>query len=113
MTYIPIVLSAAFLLFCAVIAYCLKNYYPKEPNPWVGYRTRRSLKSNDSWTLANAYAGKLLFRYSIAEICLFPLVVVIAGPPAQFVFLITACLWTMALFTTIFQTERMLKKSGY
>ncbi|MDE0471780.1 MAG: SdpI family protein, partial [Ekhidna sp.] len=47
------------------IAFLFKKCYPKEINPMVGYRTRRSMKSQKAWTIANSYSSDLLFRHTL------------------------------------------------
>ena len=35
------------------------KHCPKEINNWIGYRTKRSMKSEEAWKFAHEYCGKL------------------------------------------------------
>jgi hypothetical protein len=116
MDYLPIIVSCVFLLFCVMISYVLKVSYPKEINSWIGYRTRRSIRSQESWVAANECAGKLLFRYALVAILVFPIVLatfIALDIPFLFLMPATAGLWAIALIATIIQTERRLIKLGH
>jgi uncharacterized membrane protein len=58
-------ISTALLL----IALCVPLILGKiGPNPWYGFRVRRTLENPTIWYKANAYAGKALIGPSIAMI---------------------------------------------
>jgi hypothetical protein len=108
MEHILIVFNILFLMSCVPISYLFKKNYPTDINSMIGYRTKRSMASKDSWVLANKYSSNLLFKYSlltaIIQIALFT---VFGGKVA---ILGAASLWLILLLTTLLQTEIKLKK---
>ena len=38
------------------------------PNPWYGFRVRKTLENRDVWYAANVYAGKRLFGSGLATV---------------------------------------------
>jgi uncharacterized membrane protein len=44
-----------------VLSFLLMKFPPKEINSLVGYRTQRSMKSQQAWEEANRYSTRLLF----------------------------------------------------
>jgi len=50
--------GAVFLL----LGWVLYKYPPKEINSRYGYRTSKSMKSQDAWDFAQAYSGKLMMK---------------------------------------------------
>lgn len=40
----------------------MRKHPPKQINWVMGYRSTRSMKSQESWDFANRYSGKLMFR---------------------------------------------------
>ena len=41
------------------------KYPPKKINPFIGYRTSKSMKNQKNWNFANNYAGKLCINIGI------------------------------------------------
>ena len=42
-----------------IAGWLMWKHCPKEINNWIGYRTRRSMKSEDAWKFAHEYCGRL------------------------------------------------------
>lgn len=40
-----------------------RNSVPKEINPILGYRTKSSMRNQDTWEFANLLSGKLAFKW--------------------------------------------------
>ena len=56
------------LLIPGIMIICGKYYTKKAPktiNHFVGYRTSRSMKSNETWKFAHNYMGKIWFRIGL------------------------------------------------
>jgi len=56
------------LLIPGLMIICGKYYIKKAPkniNHFVGYRTKRSMKNNETWNFAHNYMGKLWFKYGV------------------------------------------------
>ncbi len=99
-----------FLLLVSIvgISYAFKRNYPKEINDVVGYRTKRSMKSQANWLEANKYSSSLIFKISwIAAGCQLVLYISFGGQVSLFV---TVGLWILLLLWVIFKTERRLKR---
>lgn len=50
---------------------------PKEINHIVGYRTKLSMKNQDTWRFAHQYCGKLWFILGLILLILTPLIIVL------------------------------------
>ena len=48
-----------------VIGYLMNQYPPKKPNWFVGYRTRKSMKNDDVWKVANKYCGEIWIKMGL------------------------------------------------
>ena len=88
---------------------------PKKINSVYGYRTRRSVRSQETWDFAHYYFGKLWLvcglvsiPISLVSICL------VLGKSEQVISvagLIVLGIQTLLLLVTILLTERALKKN--
>jgi len=59
--------SVFFLLpvIVTVIGYIMNQYPPKKINWFIGYRTRKSMKDEAVWKIANQYCGKLWIKIGL------------------------------------------------
>ncbi|ODS81953.1 MAG: hypothetical protein ABS46_10070 [Cytophagaceae bacterium SCN 52-12] len=99
-----ILLSASLVL----MAFIFKKYVPKKRNFIYGYRTRRSMKSEDAWLLANRYSSDLMFKQSIG-IGVIHLAVLLLWNGVYALWVLSG-LWVVMPFVLLFRTERLLKK---
>ncbi len=88
---------------------------PKKINSVYGYRTRRSVRSQDTWDFAHYYFGKLWLVCGLGSIpiSLIPICLVL-GKSEQVISvagLIVLGIQTLLLLVTILLTERALKKN--
>ena len=88
---------------------------PKKKNSYYGYRTRRSVRSQDTWDFAHYYFGKLWLVCGLVSIpiSLVPICLVL-GKSEQVISvagLIVLGIQTLLLLVTILLTERALKKN--
>ena len=88
---------------------------PKKINSYYGYRTRRSVRSQDTWDFAHYYFGKLWLVCGLVSIpiSLVPICLVL-GKSEQVISvagLIVLGFQTLLLLVTILLTERALKKN--
>ena len=56
------------LIIIAITGYYFKNNPPKKINKMVGYRTKRSMASQEAWDFAQVYSSGLMFTWSLAGI---------------------------------------------
>ena len=88
---------------------------PKKINSVYGYRTRRSVRSQETWDFAHYYFGKLWLVCGLVSIpiSLGPICLVL-GKSEQVISvagLIVLGIQTLLLLVTILLTERALKKN--
>lgn len=88
---------------------------PKRINSYYGYRTRRSVRSQETWDFAHYYFGKLWLVCGLVSlpISLVPLCLVL-GKSEQVISvagLIVLGIQTLLLLVTILLTERALMKN--
>lgn len=53
------------MILCGYLMY---RHAPKEINSLCGYRTKRSMKNQDTWVFANQYCGRLWIRLGLLMI---------------------------------------------
>ncbi len=91
-----------------------RTHPPKTVNMAYGYRTSRSMKSQESWDFANRYWGNLVFRAGLVTegATLAVLSVGSLAAPDQMgnLSLVMVSLQMVLLFVSIPLTERQLKK---
>lgn len=94
-----------------VIGYLFMRFPPKKINSFYGYRTPRSMRSQEAWDFANKYSSALMFYFFLSM----PLVQLIGwftvGPkPAA---LVSAVYLTVGLIALMIHTEIKLKQKGF
>jgi uncharacterized membrane protein len=94
-----------------VLALVFKRLPPRKINRWYGYRTPRSMRSQEAWNRANAYSANALL-ITAGLLCFFQLIfyTLIGGKESIFW---SAGALVMGVLATIPLTEMHLKKSGY
>ena len=104
-------LPVTMLLFGAALRKCP----PKEINPVLGYRTRRSMASEDAWRFANTYAGKYWFICGLINLplAIAACLVSLNQDFYETVLLIFTGVQLVVLLSVIPATERALKKNGF
>src|SRR5690606_34150611 len=104
----PILLSI--FLACIILSLPILGIYrhPKNINAFYGYRTKRSMSSNELWQYANSFWPKLVLKLSfltlffqIALFVFFGFIVSILG---------AGIIWVLFLFLSIYITEKKLKE---
>ena len=85
------------------------KYPPRNINSIYGYRTKRSMASQEAWDFAQPYSGKLMIRYMI----IYTLTASLAVPMKDLNMIVGVFLsiFTMVLFMAIpiIKTEKELK----
>ena len=86
---------------------------PKSINSLYGYRTKRSMRSQDAWNFAHRYFGKLWLVCGLVSIPLSLLPILFVVGKSELVInkagLIVIGLQVLLLLATIISTERALK----
>ena len=59
--------SVIFILpvIITLIGYIMNKYPPKKVNWFIGYRTRKSMRDETVWKIANQYCGKLWMKIGL------------------------------------------------
>ena len=93
---------------------CKKNP-PKNINSWYGYRTSRSMASQEAWDFAHQVCGRIWRRWGIAMLPVSVLLLLPVFGRTVAVVGIWACILVTAqcvvLIATIFPVERALKEN--
>lgn len=89
------------------ISAMFEKFYPKQINDFVGYRTARSMRSQEAWDFANRYSSGLMFRCAVFVFLFQFLLYVVVEPEAALLSFVA--LWIGCLMFTIVRTERRLK----
>ena len=108
-TILSILLHLLLIILIIGIPLLYRNNLPTERNRVVGYRTKRSMRSEKSWVEANQYFASLWLRMSLG--------VATVGVALFFLLntedsLVSLCaLWVLSLFLQIGFTELHLKRT--
>jgi uncharacterized membrane protein len=83
---------------------------PKKINALYGYRSKRSMKNNENWNIAQSFSAKQLLRIGLVQILLSPVGYLIGIQEDQqvWMYMVTMILGFIIL---IIRTERLLKKN--
>ena len=87
-----------------------KAAQPKEINYLFGYRTKRSMKNEQTWKVANLYWVNIML-FGSAMVIAFQLVLTILKKPVPTIISSTCIAWVVTLIAGIFLTESFLKKT--
>ena len=91
-----------------VIFLIFKRYPPKKINHTYGYRTKRSMKNQDTWDVANKYSLDWMIKMSalltISQIVFYFLL------PEDYAILLSVGLLLLALVASFWATENHLKE---
>jgi uncharacterized membrane protein len=94
-----------YCLFMLLLIRLLSRNTPKQINTFYGYRTPRSMRTPKTWEAANAYANKLMWRFSLYSLAL-PLIGWFLWKDHNF--LVTVIGHTLLVISVIYFTERYL-----
>ncbi|MTI19596.1 SdpI family protein [Fulvivirga sp. RKSG066] len=90
-----------------ILAIIFKAFPPKKINGIYGYRTKRSMRNQKTWDVANSYANNLMFwlflGLSVVELPLFFLI------KPEYAALVSCGLLTVGIIILITATEQHLK----
>ena len=96
-------------LICIGTGYYMLKKPPKSINHFYGYRTNRSMKSEETWRFSQKFAAKSMIKWGFYYLLTTPLAFIIEP---SLVWEISIALGLMLLFVImpIFETERALKQ---
>ncbi|MEO9870789.1 SdpI family protein [Ekhidna sp.] len=92
-----------------VFALIFKMYPPKKINHIYGYRTKRSMKSQEAWDASNKYGNDLMLWTAIITVVSQIILYLVFDPTTA---LLTACvIMCILLVVMVFVVENYLKKN--
>jgi len=101
-----LMIGLGYCIFMLIISFIYFKYPPKKNNYLYGYRTKRSMQNNETWTFANKCAAKLLINFSIYSLFI-PLFLYFLYPENYFI--ITIIIHTTLILSVLYFTELQLK----
>jgi len=97
-----------------VIGAIFKKYPPKKINSFAGYRTVRSMKSQEAWDFANRYSARLMLSCGIILLAVSAAIMLLvrdASEDVQAMVMVILCtVQTGTIVLTIIPVERALKE---
>lgn len=89
----------------------LRFYPPKTRNRWTGYRTKRSLKSQEAWDFAQRYCGKIWLMAGLIMLVVSALAAIFIKSPKEDnnVSVCGSILQTIVLCLSCLPVEKALK----
>lgn len=92
-----------------VLGAVMKKHYPKEPNTLVGFRTTRSMRSQEAWEYANSRAGQLMLPGGLAAAGVCVLLNLLLPLKTDILLLIDLIPGFFFLFLPVVKVEKELK----
>jgi len=94
-----------------VIAWLTKIFPPKNINAFYGYRTSRSMRSEEAWKEANKYSTEVMIRLALSTILVQVITYLLIED--ELAVLLPAGFLVLGLIVLVFLTERHLKMNGF
>ena len=91
-----------------LIGWLFYKFTPKKINDFMGYRTYRSMKSQEAWDYANKTSAKGLIYVGVATTIVQIIAIILM--PEPFPILCATSFMVSALFIVIVRVEKQLKK---
>jgi uncharacterized membrane protein len=101
-----LMIALGYCVFMLIIFIIYFLYPPKKINYLYGYRTKQSMRNNETWSFANKYAAKLLINFSIYSLFI-PPILYFLYPENNFI--ITIIIHTALILSVLYFTELQLK----
>ena len=101
-----LMIGLGYCIFMLIISFIYFKYPPKKNNYLYGYRTKRSMQNNETWTFANKCAAKLLINFSIYSLFIPPFLYFLY-PENNFI--ITIIIHATLILSVLYFTELQLK----
>lgn len=106
--------ALGYCAFILILFLIFRRFPPGKVNHFYGYRTRKSMRNQDTWEEAQKYSFAILFRLSLYCFA-FPPVLYFIYPEENF--LITVIANTLLIIASLWFTEkhldRVFDKSGH
>ena len=92
----------------SIAAFITMKFPPKKINGIYGYRTSRSMKSQENWDIAQRYSSRLMLKQGLSMLAIGGLLIVLAIPD-ELSAVISIALLIVSVIVLFVQTEKKLK----
>lgn len=93
--------------FTLLISYIITKHPPKKINHLYGYRTKRSMRNQETWVFANRHSNQLLSKAALLTCTVQVISILITNEETAL--LIGAIVLVTTLIYSVFLTEKTLK----
>ncbi len=95
-------------LVFSIAAFISMKFPPKKINGIYGYRTSRSMKSQENWDIAQRYSSRLMLKQGLVMLAIGGLLIVLPIPD-EVSAVISVSLLIISVIVLFVQTEKRLK----
>ena len=95
--------------FILLLSYVIAKYPPKKINHLYGYRTKRSMRNQETWDFANRHSTHLMWKVALLTCTVQAVSILIINEETAL--LIGAIFLVITLVYSIFLTEKALKNT--
>ncbi len=95
-------------LVFSLAAFISMKFPPKKINGIYGYRTARSMKSQENWDIAQRYSSRLMLKQGLGMLAIGGLLIVLPIPD-EVSAVISIALLIVSVIVLFVQTEKKLK----
>ena len=92
----------------SIAAFITMKFPPKKINGIYGYRTARSMKSQENWDIAQRYSSRLMLKQGLVVLAIAGLLNVLPLPE-EVAAIISVALLILSVIVLFVQTEKKLK----
>lgn len=92
----------------SIAAFITMKFPPKKINGIYGYRTARSMKSQENWDIAQRYSSRLMLKQGLVMLAIAGLLNVLPLPE-EVAAIISVALLILSVIVLFVQTEKKLK----
>ena len=92
----------------SIAAFITMKFPPKKINGIYGYRTARSMKSQENWDIAQRYSSRLMLKQGLGILAIAGLLNVLPLPE-EVAAIISVALLILSVIVLFVQTEKKLK----
>ena len=92
----------------SIAAFIIMKFPPKKINGIYGYRTSRSMKSQENWDIAQRYSSQLMLKQGLGMLAIGGLLIALPIPD-EVSAVISIALLIVSVIVLFVQTEKKLK----
>jgi uncharacterized membrane protein len=92
----------------SIAAFIIMKFPPKKINGIYGYRTSRSMKSQENWDIAQRYSSQLMLKQGLVMLAIGGLLIALPIPD-EVSAVISVSLLIISVIVLFVQTEKRLK----